>query len=64
MKRIQRHLPAAAAIAVLFAGCSKDEAVPVDLGAGYFPTRVGHWVPASFQDFLTCACQSLKVLVM
>lgn len=44
MKRIHRHLPAAAAIALLLAGCSKDEAVPVDLGTGYFPTRVGHWV--------------------
>jgi hypothetical protein len=37
-------LIAAASVAVFFAACKKDEPTAVDLGFGYFPTRIGSWV--------------------
>ena len=34
-----------ATLALLHAGCREDDpAAPLDLGQGYFPTRLGHWV--------------------
>jgi hypothetical protein len=44
MNRTHHVLLFLMATALLGAGCKKDEPVPVDLGYGYFPTRVGHWV--------------------
>ena len=44
MNRIRQILLLTCGAAVLLAGCKKDEPTPVDLGFGYFPTRVGHWV--------------------
>jgi hypothetical protein len=29
---------------LLASGCKKDDPVTVDLGYGYFPTNIGHWV--------------------
>lgn len=33
-----------ALVAVFFTACEKEEAAPVDLGYGYYPTKVGSWV--------------------
>ncbi len=44
MNRTTTVLLIAGATGILLAGCKKDEPVPVDLGTGYFPTKVGHWV--------------------
>ncbi|HLG02856.1 MAG TPA: hypothetical protein VI731_04635 [Bacteroidia bacterium] len=34
---------AALAVILFFAGCKKDEPLPVDAGYNYFPDQVGHW---------------------
>ncbi len=44
MSRIRQILLLTCGASLLWAGCKKDEPTPVDLGYGYFPTRVGHWV--------------------
>jgi hypothetical protein len=44
MNRTHHALLLLIAIALVGAGCKKDEPVPVDLGYGYFPTRVGQWI--------------------
>ena len=42
--RIRHGFLLACAALVITSGCKKDDPPSVDLGYGYFPTNIGHWV--------------------
>jgi hypothetical protein len=44
MNLTKRTLIIAGVAAFVLPGCKKDEPTPLDLGYGYFPTRIGHWI--------------------
>lgn len=43
---MKHTLPALLAIAAIgtFSSCSKDEPTEIDMGYGYFPQNIGHWI--------------------
>lgn len=44
MKTLLQPIFAICILALLLQGCKKDEEVDTDIGWGYFPTEIGHWV--------------------
>jgi hypothetical protein len=44
MRTAPAVLFACAATVLIVSGCKKDDPERVDLGLGYFPTNIGHWV--------------------